>query len=141
MTEEMIAKRNTLRTISNAAIEAAKQMNINPQEYKVNDLIMLFAYNPDKKHTFNTFMGWKSQGYTIIKGSKAYILWGQPINKTRVNKSTGEIKQGSDDDSEAPFFPIAYLFRDDQISKPEPRQPRAEKAKPLPLAESEPINI
>lgn len=121
MTTEMIEKRNLLRTISNAAIEAAKDMDINPDEYKVNDLIMSFAYNPNKSYTFNTFMGWKFEGFTVKKGAKAYLLWGQPINKTRIDKLTGQTTQGSDDDQEAPFFPLAYLFRNDQVSKPEPK--------------------
>lgn len=121
MSEDMIEKRNILRTISNAAIQAAEALNLNPNEHKVNDLLMMFAYNPYKTHTFNTFMGWKYEGYTVKKGAKAFLLWGQPINKTRTDKTTGEIIQGNDDDKEASFFPLAYLFRDDQVSKIETR--------------------
>jgi len=122
MTQDMIEKRKLLRTISNAAIQAAKDFNINIDECKVNDLLMSFAYNANKKHIFNTFMGWKFEGYTVKKGTKAYLLWGQPINKTKIDKATGEIKQGNDDDQEPPYFPLAYLFRDDQVHKVEQKQ-------------------
>lgn len=140
MTEQMIEKRNILRTVSNAAIEAAKALNINPDEYKVNDLIMLFAYNPKGKFNFDSFMGWKLKGYTVKRGAKAYLLWGQPLNKTRVNKATGEEIQGNDDESEAPFFPLAYLFRDDQVTKPDTTKNRQAKQENKPVLEPS-INI
>jgi hypothetical protein len=140
MTEQMIEKRNILRTISNAAIEAAKSLNINPDEYKVNDLIMLFVYNPKDKYIFDSFLGWKLKGYTVKRGAKAYLLWGQPLNKTRVNKATGQEIQGNDDDHEAPFFPLAYLFRDDQVRKPDTTKNKAHKHENKPSFEPA-INI
>lgn len=124
MTEEMIEKRKLLRTLSNASIQAAEDLNLNPKEYKVNDLLMHFIYNADKTHQFNTFMGWKANGYIVKKGAKALLLWGQPLNRDRQDKTTGQIIESNEDESGSPFFPIAYLFRDDQVSKPEPRKPK-----------------
>jgi hypothetical protein len=121
MNDQIIEKRNLLRTLSNAAIQAAEDLNLDPNQFKVNDLLMMFVYNPNTLHTFNTFMGWKYEGYTVKKGVKAYLLWGQPINKTRTDKTTGETIQGNDDDQEPAYFPLAYLFREDQVSKIEAR--------------------
>lgn len=140
MIQEMIDKRKALRTLSNAAIQAAEDIGINPDKYKVNDLLMLLIYNPQQTHTYSTFIGWKLQGHTIIKGSKAYMLWGQPINRTRTDKATGKTIQGNDDNTEAPFFPLAYLFRDDQTIKIETREPRPETTKE-PSKQQAPINI
>jgi hypothetical protein len=118
MTEQMTEKRKLLRTISNAALQSAETFNIDTDSCKVNDLIMLFAYNPDKKHRFNSFMGWKYEGYTVKKGAKAYLVWGQPLNRDRVDKVTGQaIDNNRDNETDPPFFPVSFLFRDDQVHK------------------------
>jgi len=140
MNDQMIEKRKVLRTLSNAAIQAAKDLNLDPDKYKVNDLLMMFVYNPNTSYTFNTFMGWKYEGYTVKKGVKAYLLWGQPINKTRTDKTTGEIIPGNDDDLEAAFFPLAYLFRDDQVNRIEARTKQT-KQLPTNKAIPEPFDI
>ncbi|MDF1546413.1 MAG: ArdC-like ssDNA-binding domain-containing protein [Bacteroidales bacterium] len=124
----ILEKRKALQTLSHAAQEAAKDEGINPEEYKVNELLMMLIYNPDNEYTFNSFFGWKREGYTIKKGSKAYVIWGQPINRTRQDQQGNTKESTEDQESEPPFFPLAYLFRSDQVLKPI-KLPKSDKKK------------
>jgi len=57
---------------------------------------------------FNTFNQWKEKGYTIMKGSKAFLFWGQPRNYSQVPEEGTEPE-------EFKYFPIAYLFSNLQV--------------------------
>ena len=118
MNKNIIEKRRVLQTLSHAAQELAKDEGIDPKDYKINDLLMMLVYNPDNEYKFNSFNGWRREGYTIKKGSKAFLLWGQPINRDR-QEQDGTIKKASEDEeADPPFFPLAFLFRSDQVLKP-----------------------
>jgi len=104
-------KRKVLQTLSSTAVELAEDKGIEPTEHTINELIMMLIYNPENEHNFKSFAGWKKEGYTIKKGSKAYMLWGQPINIENKEKT----EENNEDNS---FFPIAYVFRNDQAIKP-----------------------
>ncbi len=60
---------------------------------------------------FNTFNQWKAQGYTIKKGSKAFLFWGQP-------RKVSQVPEGSTEPEEFKYWPICYLFADTQVIKP-----------------------
>lgn len=68
--------------------------------------------NPDIVE-FNTFNQWKKQGYTILKGSKAYLFWGQP-------RKVEQAPEGEEEPQEFKFYPLAYLFSNLQVIKPTP---------------------
>jgi len=131
-------KRKVLQTLSHTAKELAESEGLTVKEYNVNDLIMNFIYNPDKEFVFKSFQSWKKEGYTIKKGSKAYLLWGQPINRAKTNES-GEVINEENINEDTPFFPLAYIFRNDQAIKPiktkqkKPPQPVPEPVADLPL--------
>lgn len=57
---------------------------------------------------FNTFNQWKHQGYTIKKGSKGFLFWGQP-------RKVSQIPEGSTEPEEFRFWPLCYLFADTQV--------------------------
>lgn len=59
---------------------------------------------------FNTFNQWKEQGYTIKKGSKAFLFWGQP-------RKISQVPEGSNEPEEFKYWPICYLFTDTQVFK------------------------
>ena len=59
---------------------------------------------------FNTFWQWKEYGYTINKGSKAYLFWGQP-------RKAEQVPEGSDEPEEYKYWPICYLFANTQVFK------------------------
>ncbi len=65
--------------------------------------------NPDIEE-FNTFNQWKEQGYTINKGSKAFLFWGQP-------RKYEQTPEGSTEPEEFKYFPLAYLFSNLQVVK------------------------
>jgi len=73
----------------------------------INDILMKVLYRKGDAKVFNTFWQWKDENKTIIKGSKASIIWGQPRTKTQ------EIN-GQEVD-EYSFFPLCYLFSDTQV--------------------------
>ena len=69
---------------------------------------------------FRTFWQWKDEGYTINKGSKAFLIWGQP----RKGSQTAE---GSDEPEDYKYWPICYLFANTQVFRPEKeKQPEQE---------------
>lgn len=61
---------------------------------------------------FNTFNQWKEQGYTIKKGSKAFLFWGQP-------RQVSQVPEGSTEPEEFKYWPICYLFANTQVHKPD----------------------
>ncbi|MFA6400887.1 MAG: hypothetical protein WCX31_04570 [Salinivirgaceae bacterium] len=63
--------------------------------------------NPDIEE-FNTFNQWKQKGFTIAKGSKAFLFWGQPRNYSQT-------PEGGTEPEEFKFFPLAYLFSNLQV--------------------------
>jgi len=83
---------------------------------KVNDLLMMFVYNSDKEKEFNTFNGWQKIGYSVRKGSKAFLLWGQPVKSRKESKAT----EGEQEPDEFSFFPLAYVFSNEQVIKISP---------------------
>jgi hypothetical protein len=76
--------------------------------------------NPDIEE-FNTFNQWKEQGYTIKKGSKAFLFWGQP-------RHYEQTPEGSDEPEEFKFWPLCYLFSNEQVFKKgeTPQEPQPE---------------
>jgi len=110
----MKEKRKVLQTLSHTAKQLADEQGITSEDMTVNDMIMNFIYNPDESFVFKSFGSWKKEGFTIKKGSKAYLLWGQPINSNKEETSTEQ----KEESNKGPFFPLAYIFRNDQAIKP-----------------------
>lgn len=77
----------------------------------LNDFIIELFYNPEKIHKFNTFKGWLDEGKCVDKGQKGYVIWGQPIKAEQKNKETKDVE------SAFKFYPISYIFRDDQVKE------------------------
>lgn len=75
----------------------------------VNEAIIETVYNDKENHTFKTFNQWISEGYKIIRGSKAYPIWAKPTRGKN-------FEQGADKD-EYKYFPICYLFSNTQVTK------------------------
>ena len=112
-------KRQALKTLSNAVIQAAKFLDV---EAPVNDLLFWFAYDPDDVRTWKSFNGWKREGFTVRKGSKAFPVWGHPVTSTKTDDA------GEHEDS---FFPLAFLFNEKQVFKPMPAKLREKISQPV----------
>lgn len=82
---------------------------------RINDIIADWYRQQTGAKIFKTFAQWKADGYNIIKGSKAFILW----SKKKSVKKQGEITDNNTEPTETAyeFFPIAYLFSDLQVEK------------------------
>jgi len=108
----MNANRKALILLSKEA-----KMLVETGEYtKVNDaLIGIYSELKnvsEDREDWNTFKGWKTKGYKVIKGEKGSTIWGK--------KRKIEIKDSTDDSEESKsmkFFPTATIFHKSQIEK------------------------
>ena len=60
---------------------------------------------------FKTFWQWKDEGFTIKRGSKAFLIWGQP-------RRGSQVAEGSEEPEEYNYWPLCYLFANTQVYKP-----------------------
>lgn len=74
-------------------------------------LIMIYEQNNEGANEFNTFAQWKDKGYVIKKGSKAFLVWGQP-------RQVSQTPEGATEPEEYKYWPICYLFANTQVHKP-----------------------
>jgi len=58
------------------------------------------------------FWEWKKQGYTIKKGEKALCIWGTPRTKKSKEPPPPDEKE-----KEEQFYPVAYVFSRQQVTK------------------------
>jgi len=79
----------------------------------INFMLLNFIYDTGGAKEFKTFMQWKHEGATIKKGEKALIVWGQPLG------SRAEDEGKAPEDSDSLFFPLCYLFSENQVRKAE----------------------
>jgi hypothetical protein len=79
----------------------------------VNDgLIQLYAV--DGHEVFNTFYQWKAVGKSIIKGSKAFTVWGSPHDVKSHQQPVTPEAEGEED--EFKYWPLCYLFSNLQVT-------------------------
>lgn len=72
----------------------------------VNQMIWTYIYN---KEILKSFNNWRKLGFSIKKGSKAKLLWGQPLDIEKV-KANDEIE-------EYEFYPVAFVFSEKDVVK------------------------
>jgi hypothetical protein len=104
MTDEMKVKRDQLKRLSKLAgklVEAGECASIN------DALVML--YNGEGHTEIHSFKKWLSLGFTVKRGEKALLLWGEP------RKAFNQEKQGEKEKDEFNFFPLAYVFSQKQV--------------------------
>ena len=113
---QLIAISNEAKKIRDTMAEAAETENeaLFWASRTVNYMLLNHMYNTEGAEEFNTFKQWKEKGATIIKGSKAFLIWGQPLGKQRANQAQEKGQDQSEED-EYNFFPICYLFSDKQV--------------------------
>ena len=143
----------------NEAKSAAQALFLEGQP--LNYFILKYVYTPAAEGTtdFKKFNEWKKEGYTIIKGSKAFPVWSQPTRRDRPEDDTEtaplpammENADGSEIESThqgRERFNMCYLFSNLQVTRREPAasddgepEPAAMVAAAVMTAASEPINI
>lgn len=97
------AARAALKEISNTLKPLVKAGAFD----SVNEAIVS-TYRNEEHQEFKKFWEWKREGCTILKGSKAFLVWGQPVKRTaKPENQTDEYE----------FFPICYLFSNAQVRR------------------------
>ncbi|MBR4273056.1 MAG: hypothetical protein IKQ30_09490 [Bacteroidales bacterium] len=117
----------------NTAKSAAQALFLESQP--LNYFILKFVYAPAEEGTteFKKFNEWKSEGYTIIKGSKAFPVWSQPTKREKkeqdgetasapaptpalMENADGAGEEGSTH-GERERFNMCYLFSNLQVTR------------------------
>ena len=76
---------------------------------------LMAVYSSGKENVeFKSARQWKEEGFTVKAKAKAYLFWGKPT------MSTG------DDGKEKKFFPVIYLYSNNQVSKSKEEIPSSE---------------
>ena len=102
----------------------------------INYMLLNYIYETGGATEFNTFKQWKDKGATVIKGSKAFAIWGQPVHKQRTGKEQ-ETSENSELDKYK-YFPICYLFSNIQVTT---KESRTETKEPEDEQEKQNVNI
>lgn len=91
--------------------QAARKLVESGDFDRINEAIIeaIYKANNPEIQEFKTFGQWKQEGRTIVKGSKAYLVWGQP---RKVEQSEAD----SNEPKEFKYWPLCYLFSNLQVS-------------------------
>ncbi len=95
----------------------------------INYILLHYIYDVDGATEFKSFGQWKKDGYTINKGAKAFVLWGQPV-KARNKEEEGKEKEAEPEQGNENFFPLCYLFSDKQVYKRQAPEEESPEQKP-----------
>lgn len=113
--KQLIARqrRAALRDLSNKLKKLATLAG--QDDLSVNELLR--QYYAHAGHTeLKTFGEWKEAGYYVRKGEKAIILWGHP-RSLKKDEATANAEATADTEAQGDFYPLAYLFSNQQVSK------------------------
>lgn len=100
-----LAKRKELIALSKAVKLLVKEGQFD----SVNEGL-LEIYSDGEETEFNTFHQWKEKGYSIMKGSKAFLVWGKPRQVAVAEPQTPE-------EEEYKYWPVCYLFSENQVER------------------------
>lgn len=135
--DRLLAASALARQIRDKMINEAKSMAqaMFLESQPLNYFILNFVYAPAEEGTteFKKFNEWKSEGYTIIKGSKAFPVWSQPTKREKkeqdgetasapaptpalMESADGAGEEGSTH-SERERFNMCYLFSNLQVTR------------------------
>lgn len=105
-------KRSFLRKLSDTVSQLVEQGEFE----NINEAVIDTFYKTDAHTEFKTFNDWKNEGYSIKKGSKAFIVWGKPkkTQDAEMAEAKGNDAPVQDEDTRT-FFPIAFLFSNAQV--------------------------
>ena len=105
------ARRQALKNLCNTLQAAAKAAGM---EESPNELLR--GYYAQAGHTeLKTFEEWKQAGFYIRKGEKAILLWGHP-KPSRQAKEAAKQAGKPEEEAENDFYPLAYLFSNQQVA-------------------------
>ena len=161
--ERLLAASAEARAIREMMINTAKSIEqaMFFEGQPLNYFILKYVYAPAEEGTtdFKKFNEWKKEGYTIIKGSKAFPVWSQPTKREKKEEdgdtprpaaavSLMEDAPGTEGDKtryERERFNMCYLFSNLQVTRREPAAADEEETAPAmvaaAMAHPEPIAV
>lgn len=99
------SNRDILKELSNAVAEIMEVKGYTT----VNEAVINEFYRKNGHEEFKKFNEWRNSGYKILKGSKAFVVWGRPTQGLKVNKQ---------EDAEVfDMFPLCFLFSNKQVQE------------------------
>ena len=152
--ERLLAASAEARQIRDLMIQTARSMEQAAflEAQPLNYFILKFVYAPAEEGTteFKKFNEWKNEGYTIIKGSKAFPVWSQPTKREKkeqdgesepapvwMENADGTTGEEGSTHSERERFNMCYLFSNLQVTRRDqnPDERQEESAEPEPAEE------
>lgn len=109
----------------------------------VNYMLLHHIYTESAAVRFETFQGWKAEGATIRKGAKATVIWGQPrqgiakVEQAEANPNTEPTEETTA--AEYEFFPLCFLFSEDDVYFTNAEQSDENSADTAPAAPTPPV--
>ncbi len=85
--------------------------------FTINDAIMETMYRNETHRQFKTYRQWKSEGFQVRKGEKAFLLWARPKDHKKGKKVEKPQPEEKEDEVTKlyKYFPLAYLFSNAQV--------------------------
>lgn len=88
---------------------------------KTNDILKKYYKNKFRVKEFNTFLGWKENGFKVRKGAKAFLFWSKPkalkIDNETGEKFTSDFSTDNEDENKDKKYFIANLFSNLQVEE------------------------
>lgn len=107
-TSNIQERRQELKRISAIAKELVKS-----GEVPTVNAGIIATYTDETHREFKTLQKWNQEGFKVKRGEKAFLVWGKPKQKQQAEENA------TPSEDETNFFPIAYLFSNAQVHKPE----------------------
>ena len=121
--ERLVMASGTAKQIKTRFINEAKTLNIAAYyaALPINHFLLNYVYKAEGITEFNKFNEWKNKGASVIKGSKAFPIWGQPIGtqKEEAAEEKGEAYTATEEENQR--FPMCYVFSNLQVATKEER--------------------
>lgn len=118
---EKLSREEKLEMLRQLSEEARDIREFEGLDCTINELIIEHFYKDERHHTFKKFKEWKEDGYRVIKGSRAFFVWGKKraLDKDSEGAETHTDSKTNEEGQEKKktFFPIAYLFSNAQVEK------------------------
>lgn len=87
------------------------------QAESVNECLRMH-YEQQGFTNLKTFNEWKEAGYSVKRGEKGCVLWAKPVaSKAEKERIAEAKKQGKEEEAKEDFFPMCYLFGENQVYK------------------------
>ena len=118
---EKLSRYKENREILKALSQQVKPLVKSGQYDFINEALIDCIYRQEGHEEFNTLPQWNKKGFKIIKGSRAFLVWGSPKEMTIETQSEPGTEAPDNEDEKDNFWPLCYLFSNLQV---EPAQER-----------------